>query len=328
MNFLHKIAIFICLFSLSLSLLLWGEEPPNKLVVSALSGPSGIGMIHLFENPPKIDGIPSIFTHTPSPDVLLPKLLKGEFHIGILPINVAAKVYNASKGKIILGGVVGQGMLTILSRDTTIKTLEDLKGKKLTIAGQGSTPEYLIRYLSAQKNIPIGRGSNHIQLDFSIPITEIAPALITNKITYALVPQPFSSIIMMQDPQKTIKPVLDLQELYIETTGAKENYPTTGVVVRKEFAQKHPELLRKFLQTYKESIQWVNENPKEAGLLVEKHKIGLKATVATEAIPNSALVWQTAEDAQESIENFLTLFLEIAPSSIGGKIPDEGFYFK
>ncbi len=304
------------------------SEPTIETIrVSGLNGPSSIGLAYLFENPPVVEGIPSKFEVSASPDVLLPKLLKGEVDIGVLPANVAAKVYNANNGAILLAGITGQGMMSIVSKDTSVTKLEDLKGKKLTVAGQGGTPEYLIRYLCDANGIRIGDDENSIELDFSIPTAEIAPALITGKTEYALLVEPFASVAIMQDQTKSLTRIIDMQELYMNTSGSKENYPVTALVVRKQFASENAKLLSDFLESIEMSINWVNENPKDAGTLVEKHALGLKAPLVTASIPTSSLSWISASEAQDSVEDLLGLFLNLAPDSIGGKLPDNGFYF-
>ena len=141
---------------------------PEEVNIAALNGPSGIGMAYLFETKPDLDGAKSNYEVVASADVLLPKLLKGEVDIGILPPNAAAKVYNKNKGAIVMGAIVGEGMLTIVSTDSSVTSLASLKGKKLTVAGQGATPEYMIRYLAAKEGISLEGGAEGIELDFSI----------------------------------------------------------------------------------------------------------------------------------------------------------------
>jgi len=59
---------------------------------------------------------------------------------------------------------------------------------------------------------------------------------------------------------------------------------------------------------------------------VEKHDLGLKAAVAAKAIPRSAYVYEGAREARPSIEALLGVFLQLSPASVGGKLPDDGFY--
>ncbi len=305
------------------------QEPTIETIrVSGLNGPSSIGLSYLFENPPAVDGIPSTFEVSASPDVLLPKLLKGEIDIGILPVNAAAKVYNVNNGALMLAGITGNGMMSIVSKDSSVSSLEDLKGKKLTVAGQGSTPEYLIRYLITESGINVGEDENSIELDFSIPTAEIAPALISGKIEHALLVEPFASIAIMQDASKEVTRVIDIQKVYMDISGNTDNYPVTALVVRSDFAKEHEKVLTAFLESVEMSIEWVNENPSEAGSLVEKHALGLKAPIVSRSITTSSLSWTSATEAKESIEDLLGLFLASNPDSIGGKLPGNGFYFK
>jgi NitT/TauT family transport system substrate-binding protein len=38
--------------------------------------------------------------------------------------------------------------------------------------------------------------------------------------------------------------------------------------------------------------------------------------------------FQTAAESKEIIEQYLSIFYSMNPDIIGGKIPDEGFYYK
>ena len=301
-------------------------EKPDILCMSVLNGPSGIGMVPLFENAPDLDGVPSSFEVSASPQVLLPKLLKGEVDAGILPINLAAKVYTANKQAVVLAAITGNGMLSVISRDTSVKSLADLKGKKLTVAGQGGTPDYMIRYLARSEGIELNTEGG-IEIDFSIPTPEIVPALLSGKIDYALVPEPFSTVAAIKD--KSVVRVLDVQKLYEKACGIGGcEYPVMALVVRKAFAEQYPATLDLFLQACKKSVEAVNADPKAAGALVEKHTLGLKAPIVAASVPRSAFVWQTASESRESVERLLSVFAEFAPESIGGKLPDDGFYLK
>jgi NitT/TauT family transport system substrate-binding protein len=76
-----------------------------------------------------------------------------------------------------------------------------------------------------------------------------------------------------------------------------------------------------------ETIEWTNANPTEAGALVQKHTLGLQAPIAARSIPNSAFVFSTALASRQSVEKLLGIFLAADQTSIGGKLPDDGFYF-
>lgn len=299
---------------------------PQVIKAAALNGPSGIGMVYLFEGDKKLDGVPLQMEITASPDVLLPKLLKGEIDMGILPPNAAAKVYTKNNGALLMAAVVGNGMLNLITEDTSVTSFSDLKGKTVSVAGQGSTPDYMIRYLAEKSGVEVNTSSpESLTLDFSIPAPEIAAALIAGKIAYAFVPEPFATVAQMN--KISIRRAFDVQKMYAQFSGNSEYYPMTVLVVRKEFAQKYPQYAALFMEQYKSSIEKVNADPKAAGVLVEQYSLGLKAPIAAKAVPNAAFIYTDGVQAQKEVEQLLSIFLQFAPESIGGSLPDEGFYF-
>ena len=301
-------------------------ENPATLKVAAIVGSSGIGMAYLFANHPAVGaGTVVSFESVGSADVLLPKLLSGEVDICALPPNVAAKLYNVGKKPIIAGAVVGNGMLSIVTRDPSIKSLKDLAGKTVSVAGQGATPEYVFRALLAKE----GLSENSVTLDFSIPNPEIAAALVSDRISCALVPEPFATVAVMNGASGTqpVRRAILIKDEW-NAAGFGTDFPMTICVIRKEYADKYPATVRKFLEAYKAAIAWTTANPAEAGKLVELAGLGLKAPIASKSIPTGNFTFVPAADARDSIEKLLSVFLSYAPEAVGGKLPDSGFYFK
>lgn len=307
------------------------DEPsinyPEFVHVAALAGPSGLGMAHLIDEPPMLEGtVPASFEIAGSVDVLLPKLVNGDIDIGILPPNVAAKLYNLNPDSIVAAAIVGNGMVSLVTRDTAVTKISDLIGKSITVAGQGATPEYVFRALLSAEGID----QNSITLDFSIPVPEISAALISDKIRYALLPEPFATVAVLNGKSTGGTPVvkaLNLRDIW-EADGLGNDFPMTLCVVRSSFAKSHPKLVEAFLAAYRSSIEWTVANPADAGVVSEKVGLGLKAAIASKAIPSSNYVFIPAQEGKAAIESLLTVFNQYAPASIGGKLPDEGFYLK
>jgi NitT/TauT family transport system substrate-binding protein len=282
-----------------------GEAKPAVLRVAALNGPSSIPLAALFDTPPMLEGVPSEFVVASAPDTLLPRLLKGEIDLGILPINLAAKVYTANHGAVLLAAIVGEGMISLVTRDPGVTTLGDLRGKLVHVAGQGATPDYMFRYLLQEAGIAVAaRRPDAVILDYSLPSAELPAALLSGKVAYAVIPEPFATVV----------------------TG--RNYPVTALVVRADFAAQYPGTVRRFLGAYGASVAWTNANPAEAGVLVEENNLGVQAPVAAAAIPHSAYVFQSAPSARTSVEHLLGIFLAKDAASVGGAYPGSGFYFE
>ena len=290
----------------------------KSLRVGVLSGPSGMTMAYQMENGATVGEASASYEVFAGAALLLPKLIKGEIDIGFLPPNVAAKVYNANNGAVRALAVAGNGMMSLITKDKAVKSVKDLAGKTVSVAGQGATPDYMMRYLLKANN-------TEATLDFSIPNAEIAPALIAGKIEYAVVPEPFATVAVMKDSE--ITRAVNIQDEFASASGTDGVFPMTLVVVNAEFAKNNADTVASFLASYEKSAAWTLENPADAGALVEKNGIGLKSAVAAAAIPNAAFTFKKAKDAQSDIEKILSVFLDFEPTSIGGKLPDDGFYY-
>ncbi len=286
------------------------------LTVASLNGPSSIPLAYLYENTPDLGGADIAFQLHASPVAELPKLLQGEADIGFLPPNQAAKVYNSSNKAIVVLGISGNGNLYLLSDDAKLSSLTGLAGKTVYAAGQGATPEYIFRYLTDGIDLSV---------DYSIQTAQLVAALASSKIHYALVPEPFASVATAK--ASSVYRSLDIQKLYEEKMGKGSCYPMTLMVCRSDFASSHPLLIQKFIKAYKEACEWTLAHPSEAGALVEKHTLGLKAEVAAASIPNGNYVWIPAREGKTDIEQILKLFLSFAPESIGANLPDGSFYY-
>ncbi len=291
--------------------------------VASLSGPSGLGMSRLYTNPPSLDGCRVSLEVLPSVDVMYPKLLNGDVDIGILPPNVAAKLYNKNPSSIVAGAVVGNGMLTVVTGNDRISSLRDLGGSTVYLTGQGSTPEYVMRTLISRQ------GLSGVELDFSLPAPELAAALASGKVECALLPEPFATVAVSKgkDAGRPIRRAISVSAEW-GRAGLGENFPMTLCVIRADFARRNPEAVRQFLAAYRESIAWTVANPRLAAESSARAGVGLEAGVAERAIPACALAYIPAVEARGAIEALLSTFLAYSPEAVGGKLPDEGFYFK
>lgn len=305
-------------FSIIAGFMLCAGLCAQQVRFGVLNGPTCIPSAHL------LDENVELFA---DPQALLPKMLKGEIDVGFLPANVAAKVYNSSNGKILCCAITGNGNLSLITTDASVKQLADLKGKSVAVAGQGATPEYIFRYL-LQKNGIKADVKNGVSLDFSIPTPQLAAQLISGKIKYAVVPEPFATVAQLKSDK--VLAAVDLQSEYEYFEGKGKIYPLTVMVVTKDFAEKNPQELKAFLAEYEKSFKKTLQNPKEAGELCEKFGLGLAALIIAKSVPKANYVFIPAENpkAKEKIEELLTIFLSFDSASIGGKLPDDNFYCK
>lgn len=293
---------------------------PLEMKVAALKGPTGIGMIKLFEEPPILpEAVTASFEAVGSADAIAAKLLSGEVDAAVLPINMAAKLYNAGL-PYRMTALVGNGMVKILTADPSVRSIADLRGREVFVAGQGATPEFLMRTILAKAGMVPDKD---IRLNFSMPYPEMAASLVSGRIAIAVLPEPFATVAIKGNPA-LIQPFA-LTALWKNATG-NDDYPMTAFVVRSSLIVQRPAAIKALLAAYKQAIAWAITNPAAAGLLVEKFDLGLKAPIAAAAIPASNYVFLSAPASRAAVESLLSVFLAAAPASIGGKLPDGDFY--
>jgi NitT/TauT family transport system substrate-binding protein len=302
-------------------------QSPSPLTIYAIKGPSAVGLIRLFENPPQVPGLQIRVEALAQADLMAARIIAGEAKIGVLPVNMAAKIA-ASQGltpsgrSIQAAAVVGTGMLSLLSSDPGVRRFEDLKGKTVEVAGQGATPDYVFRRILQAHGL---RPGADITLRYSLAYPEIAQSLIAGRIPTALLPEPFATMALTGRPE--LRVIGDIQAEWANP-GGRANYPMTALVVDAEFARTRPDAIRAILDACRASSEWVIAHPAEAGVLAEKHGLGLSAQVVRAAVPKSNYVFIPAREARPAIEALLGAFLEFAPESIGGALPANSFYLQ
>ncbi len=299
-----------------------GSSEPVTVRIAGLKGPTSIGMIRLFEEKPSLgENVDSVYEVAQSPDVLVSKLLSQEVDFATLPTNTAAQLYNKD-GNYQLAAISIWGVLYLLTEDENIQSFSDLKGKQIESSNKGTTPDVLFRYLLQKNGLD---PESDVALNYDLPHVELAQSMAAGKIETAVLPEPFATMVTLKNENVHI--ALDFQEEWRKISKSDTSYPQTCLVVNKDFAQTHPDIVKNFLEHYKASIDWMNENPAEAGTLVEKHDIGLQAKMAEKAIPRCNMRFESAEKAAPTVEEYLNMLLEFSPQDIGGKLPDENFYY-
>lgn len=296
------------------------EPAPLAIRVGAIKGPSGIGMIGLFEAPPALpEGLAPSFEALAGADAAAAKLLSGELDAAVLPVNMAAKLYNAGLPYRMVA-LVGNGMVKVLTNDPDLASVAGLRGAELHVAGQGATPDFVLRTILNHAGLD---PESSLKLNYSLPYPELAASLASGKIKTAVLPEPFVTLALRARP--SLREAFNLDAAWQAATG-QDSYPMSVFVVRDALVRERPAGVRALAEAYRDAIRRAIADPAAAGALVEKHDLGLKAPIAAAAIPNSAFVFTPAPAARPMIEALLSVFLNAAPVSIGGKLPDAAFY--
>ena len=292
---------------------------PVKVRVAALKGPTAMGMVKLMEDSGEgsVNGNSYEFTVVGAPTEITPMLVKGEVDIAALPANLAAVIYNNTKGKVKVLAVNTLGVLYICENGNSVSSIEDLKGKTIYSSGKGSTPEYALDYILEQN------GLSDLPIEWKSEHAECVAALLNDPDAVALLPQPFATTAIMKNP--SIRIALDLNNEWDKVS--PESALLTGVVVaRTEFVEKEGAAVEKFLEEYGKSTAWVNENVAESSLMIGNLGI-VTAQVAEKALPYCNIVCITGPEMKERLSGYLEVLYNANAKSVGGVLPGEDFYY-
>ena len=289
--------------------------------IGGLKGPTSMGLVQLMETAQQ--GTASndyTFTISGSADEVTPKLIQGELDIVAVPANLAAVLYNNTKGAIKLLAVNTLGVIYLVQNGNNVTSFEDLRGKTIYASGKGSTPEYALRYLLSENGL---NPDSDVKLEWKSEPTEIVALLSGTKNGIAMLPQPY--VTVAQTKLENLRIAIDLNAAWDDLDNG--SLLITGVlVVRSAFAEQYSKQIEKFLDEYQISTKYANTNIPEAAKLVEKFGI-VNAAVAEKAIPYCNITYLEGPEMKTAMEGYLNVLFEQNPKSVGGALPGDGFYY-
>ena len=198
-------------------------------------------------------------------------------------------------------------------------TAHDLRGKTVCVPVQN--PTFIFQYLCEKNGLTVGTDIT-IDNTYAQP-AELNTALASGEVHIAVLPEPMVTIARAANPALTV--ALDLTAEWDKVAPAG-SLVQGCVVVRKAFADEHPNEVKAFLTEYQASIEYLTAEPDQAGQMIEEAGIFAKAAVAAKAIPNCNVCFVSGADMQAALTEFLTALSTVAPQSIGGKVPGDDFY--
>lgn len=297
------------------------KEKEESLALKFITpaGAPTYSVLKMMKDVPVINNNTISYESIESTDLLVTKLQSEEADFAIVPTNLAANLYNKGKDYRVIGGS-SWGNLYIIST-LPLSGWNDLQGKEIYSIGKGLTPDLIFRYLA-------GKNGFNVDEDFKITYmngaTELAPMFLSGKAPVALIPEPMKSTILSKNPET--KEVLDLQKEWEKQSSLGSSYPQAVLVVKGAMVEDHKDTVAAVVQEFEKNIQWINENVQEAGAYAEEQNLGSKNVVA-QAVPYSNIHFNPDKNTEDIVNEYLDILLTVSPESIGGKLPDEGFYY-
>jgi len=264
-----------------------------------------------------------------NPDQLRALALNGKTDFIATPTNVAANLYNRG-ADIRLLNVSIWGVLWMVSRDDSLKTLADFKGKEIAMPFRGDMPDLIFSELAEQQGLDPKKDFN---LRYVANPLDAMQLLIMRRVDHALLAEPAVSMALHKTktfPVKMIAPDLyrsvDLQKEWGRLLKREAKIPQAGMAVINKKLDKH--VVARFMEEYEKALLWCLEHPDEAGRMVASKIKMLLPEAVSESIQVSQFEQKTALEAREQLEFFFEVLHKRTPALIGGKLPDDGFYYQ
>lgn len=295
------------------------EKPSNTISIGILDGPSAVSFIQLIDKPVEINGKKIEIIIKNEPQQIQALMMQGKLDFAILPTVMAANLYN--KGvKYRMVSCPIWGTLYLVS-NTSIYDINDIKDQTISVFGQGSTSDILVRRLIQQKML------TGVKIDYThLTNNEIAQALLLKKTKLAVVSEPLVSTLLSKDSSIHVVSKIDCIDYFDNSD--KNIFVQTAFMVSEKFTIENPSLIKPVCEAYTNSCNFINEQPEMAARLLVEHHFSSNIELANKSLPLCNIHYVGAFALQHELTRYLTVFYEFNPKSVGDHLPDSEFIYQ
>ncbi len=299
----------------------------EKLVLVAPPGPMAIPLAYLLVN----DKLAEVAKRTElmiweNVEQLKAIVAGKQGDLVTVPSNTSAILYNRGLPLRLLDISVWN-ITYLVTPDPQARSFADIKGKSLVVPFQGSVPDVMFQYLAKAEGLD---PQKDFDLRYAADPTQASQLLLSGQVENAVLSEALTTAVILQsqNSQRPLYRSLAFDQAWAEAVGVEAATPIAGTVAT-ETVFDQPEIISVFLREYQAAVAWMLAHPEEAGQLVETQlpQLGLKAPVMTEALKHITWKFTPAAEARSSLEAFYTALSGLSPEVIGGKLPDDGFYY-
>lgn len=308
-------------------------EKVDKLMLSGPFAAVSNPLIHMVESGALSDVASEVeFRPWTGPDQLkLMALGKGNFSADFIamPSNVAANLYNRGV-ELKLMNISIWSILYMVSRENNMKSIADFKGKEIAMPFRADMPDILFEQIVKAEGLD---PKKDFQLRYVPHPLDAMQLLILRRVDHALLAEPAISMALRKTqsfPVSVIAPDLyrsvSIQEEWGRVFSREAKVPQAGMAAMNSVLDK-PHLMQRFQEEYKKSAQWCLDNPVEAGKLVAKNIEMLTPEAVTDSLEWTRIEVKDGIESRAELEFFYQKLMDSTPALVGGKLPDDNFYY-
>ncbi|WP_395364764.1 aliphatic sulfonate ABC transporter substrate-binding protein [Streptomyces sp. YH02] len=198
--------------------------------------------------------VPTTFNAGPSE---IEALNADSIDIGFIGPSPAINGYVKTQGSNlrIIGGAASGGVKLVVNPDK-IKTLDDVKGKRIATPQLGNTQDVAFLNWISEKGWKVDAQSGKGDVSVVRTDNKVTPnAFLSGAIDGAWVPEPTASKLVSDGA----KVLLDESDLWPD-----KKFVITNIIVSQKFLSAHPDVVEAFLRGAAKTNEWINANPDKA----------------------------------------------------------------
>jgi NitT/TauT family transport system substrate-binding protein len=176
----------------------------------------------------------------------------------------------------ILSGAASGGASFVVHPNSEINSASDLAGKRIAAPQIGNTQDVSLRNYLAENGLrPAEKGGSVVVLNISNP--DIYTLFTKGEIDAAWVPEPWASILVQELGGKRL--------FHEEEIWPENKFASVVLIGREDFVNENPMLMQKWLESHRETIDWINQNPQETRIVFNQF---MKSTMG-KSLPDSVV---------------------------------------
>ena len=256
-------------------------------------------------------------------DEISTNVANGTADIAIMPVNLAARIYNGG-AKIKLVSVSVTGCLYMVGK-SDLASLSDLKGKIVYNIGRGATPDITLKYILNENGVEYVESDvaveGKVALQYVSAASELVPMLKAGVAEYGIMGEPAVTNCNKVAGTKT---VLDVQAEWEKIVG--NGYTQACLVVSEKIAGKKA-FMNALTDVLSANLDWCKANADGLKTLLKGKGSALSVDFTPELIDRANVCYLPASEVKQSVESYRGVLMGFNPNLIGGKLPDSGFYY-
>lgn len=250
--------------------------------------------------------------------LVAPLVIGGSVDVAAVPTNLAATLYNKTKGAIEVLAVNTLGVLYLVENGENVKSLSDLAGNTVYLPGSGSNPEYVLKALLELSGL-----TDKVTLDYTYATPdELTAALASGKASLGVLPEPKVTAAMTKNA--SLKVAVDFSKEWKTLTGTE--LVQGCIIARKEFIDAHPVAVDNFLKAYEKSVNTLNSDIEKAAAAVVAAGIAANESLVKNALPRCNITYLVGDEMKNSLNEFWGALYAQVPASVGGALPNDGIF--